>query len=133
MNENEIKELFGIKNYPKRTNLQNDSLHLYFALLSEAFNDAGYTIKDVIQIINMGLLWTPISVKEALWRPLQVNMLGKQSTTQLNTVDITTICEPLRIVLNDRLKIDIPFPSTEQTVAYKKSLIEQSKQFAKGC
>jgi len=127
MDEKEIKQLFGIKEYPQRTKLQNDSLHLYFLLLSEELNNAGYNLKTVLDNINLDIPVTPVSVKESIWRPIQEKMLGKKSTTELSTIDITTIWEALNLAFGTRMGIHVPFPSEEQTKNYLESL-KQSNQ-----
>ena len=122
MNEKEVKKIFGIKKYPQRTKLQNKSLHLYFTLLAEACNDAGYSLKKVLDNIHLDIPVTAISVKESIWRPIQKEMLGKDSTTELDTTDITTIWEALNQALGSRMGIHVVFPSEEQTRAYIESL-----------
>lgn len=122
MNEQEIKKLFGIKEYPKRTKLQNKALHLYFSLLAEACSDAGYSLKKVLDNIHLDIPVTPVSAKESIWKPIQKEMLGKDSTTELDTTDITTIWEALNQALGSRLGIHVKFPSEEETQAYIDSL-----------
>lgn len=96
----------------KRTIRQNSSLHLYFKLLSEALNEAGLDMKAVIKP-EVEISWTPTSVKEYLWKPLQEKLFGKRSTTRLKKKDIDIVYDNLNRILGERTEIFIPFPSIE--------------------
>lgn len=125
MDEKEIREIFGIK--PERTLKQNKAMHLYFTLLSEAFNEAGLDLKDVLNEIRCSIPATPISVKEALWKPLMKLLTGKERTRDMDTTDITKVYEPLNLALGERLGIHVPFPDEKTTEAYLKSLKQTKK------
>ena len=122
MDEKEVKEIFGIK--PQRTKLQNAALHLFFTHISEDLNAAGHTMKDVIAAINLGIPVTPVSAKEVVWKPIMKAMTGKESTTQMDTTNITTVYEAINLAFGERLGVHTPFPTQEQTEAYLDSLKE---------
>jgi len=92
-----------------RSNQQNKSIHLYFTMVADALNDAGLDIKKAVE---MDIPWTPILVKELLWRDIQRTMLKKESTTQLTTKEIDVVWEVLNRYLAS-LGIHEPFPSIE--------------------
>lgn len=96
----------------KRTIAQNSALHLWFTQLAEELNAAGYDMRQVIRQ-DIEIPWTPYSVKEYLWRPVQRAQLGKKSTTQLDTLDIDRIYEILNKTIGERTGIHVPFPSIE--------------------
>lgn len=98
-------------NTPKtRTDQQNRALHLYFQLLADEFNNAGYTVQLILSK-KMDLDWTKDSVKELLWRPAQRAILGKKSTTELSKQeDIDKVYEHLNRHLSEKFFIHIPFP-----------------------
>lgn len=96
-----------------RSNKQNNSLHLYFQLLSTELNLAGYDMRKVIRP-EVDISWTPYSVKEYLWRPLQKVMFGKKSTTQLSTEDINSIYDQVNRIVGERTKIHVPWPCLEE-------------------
>ena len=91
-----------------RTLRQNSSLHLYFKQLAEALNDCGADMKTVIRV---DIQWTPYTVKEYLWRPMQKAYLGEKSTTRLKTKDIDKIYDMLNKVIGERTGVHISFPS----------------------
>lgn len=96
----------------KRTDQQNRALHLWFAQLSEALNDAGYDMRKTIRE-ELDIPWTSYAVKEYLWRPLQKSMLGKKSTTQLTTEEIDQVYDVINLTIGERTGISVPFPSIE--------------------
>jgi hypothetical protein len=96
---------------------QNRALHLYFKNLALELNLAGLTIQEVVKH-KMEMDWTPESVKELLWRPAQLRLLGKRSTTELlKHEDIDLIWEHLNRHLGEKLGIYVPFPSAESEEA----------------
>jgi len=99
----------------KRTLRQNDSLHLYFSLLSQELNAGGWDMKKVIRQ-EVDIPWSPQTVKEYLWRPLQKAQLDKKSTTELETTDIDLIYDTLNRVIGERTGVFIPFPSLDSMI-----------------
>lgn len=117
MNEEEIREMFGVK--PERTKLQNRAMHLAFTLLADELNNAGLDMKKVLKV---DIPWTPKTVKEFLYRPVMRAMLNKESTTELDTKEISDVWEVLTRELAEKKGVNaIPFPSQEQTKQYLKS------------
>lgn len=96
----------------KRTSKQNRALHLYFRLLAEALNEAGYDMKAVIRK-EVDIPWTMESVKEYLWRPIQKQYILEKSTVQLSTKNIDEIYDIVNRVIGERTGVFIPFPSFE--------------------
>lgn len=97
-----------------RTPQQNKSLHLWLTLLAESLNAAGYDMKVFFEAADfqVHLPWSPVSCKELLWRPSQRAMTGKESTTELSTVDPTIIHEALMRRISEVTGIEyIPWPS----------------------
>lgn len=93
-----------------RTSKQNKALHLYFGILAEALNDSG---QDMKHVIRTEISWSPYSVKEYLWRPLQKHILGKESTTELTTDEIDKIYDQMNRIIGERTGVYVPFPSME--------------------
>ena len=107
-----------VPNQKKRTQTQNNALHLYFRLISDKLSDAGYTIEMVLKR-SPEVSWSPVMVKELLWRPLQRIKLGKKSTTELNSVsDINEVYNELNLFLSQNFGITEPFPSLEELEKY---------------
>lgn len=97
----------------KRTSQQNRSLHLYCELLANALNDAGYEMKAVLAVKQVDVPWSPERVKEVLWRPIQIAMTGKHSTTELNRVEPGKIYEVLNRHIAQNFGVSVPFPSED--------------------
>lgn len=96
----------------RRTPQQNKALHLYFTHLANALNDAGFSVKQVLERKTVDIDWTPESVKELLWRPVQVAALGKTSTTELKKrQDIDLVYSTLNRHLSEQLGLHVAFPS----------------------
>ena len=102
----------------KRTIKQNRALHLWFEFLAAALNDAGLDQRTVLKP-EVEIPWTPEAVKEQLWRPIQVAMLQKKSTTDLETPEVSKVKEVLvrHLVKSFGQFFNPPdFPSIDQLV-----------------
>src|SRR3990167_6563159 len=96
----------------QRTIQQNKALHVLFAQIAEALNDAGYSVQTVIKTTH-DISFTPYNVKELLWRNFQEMTLGKHSTTELTTKEIDEVYDQLNRFLGEKFGTHIPFPSLE--------------------
>lgn len=96
----------------KRTPQQNKALHVDFRQISDALNDAGLDMRLVLKP-GVPIPWTPKSVKEYLWRPIQNAMYQKKSTTELaKQEEIDSIHKTLMRHLGEKFGVQyIPFPS----------------------
>lgn len=105
------------KTEQQRTELQNRALHLYFKFIAEALNDAGLDMRKVLKP-HVSIPWSTETVKDYLWRPLQIALLGKKSTTQLSTKEIDKVFDVLNRHLGTEFGVQEDFPSVE-TIMYK--------------
>ena len=96
----------------QRTLTQNRAMHKYFSLLADEFNAAGLDMKKILKP-EIDIAWTPTSIKEYLWKPIQKAMFSKESTTKLETNEITKIYETLNRFTAEKHQIGIDFPSLE--------------------
>jgi len=101
------------KERKQRTILQNKSLHKYCELLAEALNDAGYEMKAVLAVKQVDIPWNKDRVKGVLWKPLQEAITGKESTTELNTVDPSEIYAILDRHISQNFGVHVPWPCEE--------------------
>ena len=97
----------------QRTSQQNRSLHLYFTLLADELNVAGYDMRKTLQE-SIDIPWTPTNVKSFLWKPVQEAMLEKESTTELTTKDIDMIYDVINKTIGERTGVHVPFPSKDE-------------------
>lgn len=80
-----------------RSNLQNRALHLYFTECATQFNELGFTFNyhDPFTGHIIEMTWTGEMIKEYIWRPIQLTLFDKKSTTKLTTSEINEIVEIL--------------------------------------
>ena len=99
-------------NRAARTELQNRSLHLYLTMLSDALNDAGLTVMVVLTALfkSPNFAWSAYLVKERIWRPVQEQTLGEESTTKLETNHVSIIHDSINRATSDKLGVSVPFP-----------------------
>lgn len=92
-----------------RTNKQNRALHLWLRKLVVELDNAGLDMKAVLRP-EIDIPWTDALAKEWLWKPLQLAMLGKESTTELETGEVSKVYETLNRHMANKFGISVPFP-----------------------
>lgn len=97
----------------RRTLQQNKALHKFYELLAEDLNTAGLDMKRTLKE-QVDIPWTPVTIKEYLWRPIQDAMLHKESTTELTTKEVNDVYEVLIRHLGEKFNITTAFPSEEK-------------------
>lgn len=100
----------------RRTSAQNNALHLWYELLAKELNDKGIAMTTVLQKFILDTPATKYTVKELIWRPLQIALLGKTSTTELlKKEEIDQIYDSLVKFFAETMELEIPhFPSMEE-------------------
>jgi len=89
-------------------------LKIYCEMIAKALNDAGQDMRGVLKT-NTQVWWDKDSVKEFLWRPVQVLQLQKKSTTQLSTREIDEVYDTVNRHLGKHIDT-IMFPSIEDII-----------------
>lgn len=109
------QDTLSAKEEKKRTTAQNSALHLWFSLVAEEMQRNGITMTAVLQKFILDAPATKYGVKEYLWRPLQEEMLGKKSTTELlKQKDIDGVYDALNKFFGETMHMSLPpFPSIE--------------------
>ena len=100
----------------KRTPSQNNALHKYFELVAEALNDAGISRMEYAELVKsrgIELSWSKENVKEDMWKLIQYAKLKKESTTELDKLEVDDIQREMHNFLASKFGIDVPFPSEE--------------------
>jgi len=100
------------------TNQQRKALHLYFTHLANRLNEAGLDMKAVLKP-EIDIPWTPQTIKEYLWRPIQKIQVNKTSTTTLERKEIDEIFNTLNRYLGQKFNIYEPFPSFEEMMLHE--------------
>lgn len=97
----------------QRTPQQNKALHKYFDNLAIALNEGGYSVQLALKE-RIELEWDSGKVKELMWRPMQMAILGKESTKELSKIeDIDRVYEHLNRHTSEKFHISVDFPSHE--------------------
>ena len=113
------------RNQGTRTLNQNSAIHLWLTQLAEELDKHGFTIQNIVAKIQRAEIRpTMRGLKEVLWRPYQIASVKKESTTQLNKLEVDTIYEGLNKFIGENFEIHIPFPcdqvrQMEQLGGYK--------------
>ena len=94
------------------TTQQNKAMHKYFTLLSDELNAGGYSVQQVLaQAVDRE--WTQATVKDNLWRPIQVAMTNKSSTAELEGSELAEIYEVLNRHTSSLFGVGVLFPNDE--------------------
>lgn len=101
-----------VKRLGTRSAAQNSSLHLFCRWLSDALNEAGLSVRETLRE-DVEIPWTPDSVKELIWRPVQKAMIGKESTTRMNKLEPSDVYDVLMRHLGEKHGIYVAWPSVE--------------------
>jgi hypothetical protein len=96
----------------KRTSLQNRAIHKFCGLLADKFNAAGLDMVTVLKEKETEVSWTMESVKDVIWRSIQLALFpDKPSTTQLETHEVTKVYEQIARHMSNRFNINQSFPN----------------------
>ena len=96
-----------------RTTAQNRALHLYFTFISDELNNLGLEFEyQGLNIKDLSIPYTPKIVKDFVWRPIQVALFDKESTTKLNSKEINTIIDVITKFFGER-GVYLEFPNID--------------------
>ena len=99
-----------------RSTAQNRSLHLYFSFISNELNELGIQYQYTgISGKTFELRYTSDLVKNFIWRPIQMSMFNKKSTTQLTTKEMNDIIDVITNFFAER-GIVLDFPSMDTLI-----------------
>lgn len=79
-------------------------------MLADELNFAGLDMKKTLKP-EIDIWWTPESIKNYLWRPIQKAMTIKESTTELTTDEVNKIYKVLDKFTSEKHHIHLEFPS----------------------
>ena len=106
----------SVKSAKARTLTQNKAIHKYCSMLAEAFNDAGLDMNNVLAE-GTRIPWSEERVKELIWRKVQVAALGKESTTKLETFEVSQVYDIVNRHISQTFGVFVPFPSKNEMIA----------------
>jgi len=93
----------------KITRPQQRALHLLLRMLGKTLNDAGLDQRKVLKP-SYSIPWSEHSVKEHLWRQMQIALIQEESTKYIDSKDINLIMKVLMKNLGEKFGVYIPFP-----------------------
>jgi hypothetical protein len=99
----------------KRTLSQNAAMHLYFQLLAEGLNDAGLDMKKVLKP-SVAIPWTKQSIKNHLWKPVQLAMFDTESTKKLEKKQVSMVYETLNRHMSTEFSTGLHFPCVDEAM-----------------
>ena len=97
----------------RRSERQNNSLHLYLTQWAELLNDNGIGMKMIVGN-NMDIPVTMELLKDNVWKKIQKEMFGFKSTTELdNDKEINAIVDSISKFFGELYGLYVPWPSEE--------------------
>jgi hypothetical protein len=100
----------------KRSNTQNSALHLYFDFISKELNNLGLEFQyQGLKGLDFSIMYTPNIVKEFVWRPIQIALFDKESTTKLTSKEINEIIDVITKFFGER-GVYLEFPSIQSLI-----------------
>ena len=100
----------------KRTKKQNKALHKFCELIAKSCNLAGYEFVLTSPVLKspVDVPWTMESVKEHVWRPIQIaHYPDKKSTADLDKTEISEIADVISRYLAESKGILVVFPNKD--------------------
>jgi hypothetical protein len=94
-----------------RTSKQNASLHVYLRSVSDALNDAGYSVEKFFKP-GYQVPFNETTVKTEIWHTMQVAVSGKDSSSDLTPAEVVEVFDRLNAVLAGK-GIHVPWPSRD--------------------
>lgn len=101
------------ENKPVRTLTQNKAIHKYFAMLADSLNNAGYDVRKAMRH-DVAIPWTDKLVKELIWRKVQKAMFEVDSTTKLDTSQVSEVYEVINRHTAESFCVSVAFPEKER-------------------
>lgn len=95
-----------------RSDLMNRCMHKYFEKLAEALNDAGYDFKKFLEVsqYKLDVPWNKYLCKDTLWRPVQIAMTGKESTTAATDGECCQIYDVVNARVAELTGVSVEWP-----------------------
>ena len=103
-------EEFDLERPSKRSGQQNKAIHLYCEQLAEVLNDAGLDMRRFLRV-DRDIPWNKDSVKEYIWKEIQIAMFQEESTSELEAGQVDQVYSVLDRNTQQKHGIHVPFPS----------------------
>lgn len=108
--------ILSIKKKPvKRTDAQSNAIHLWCQQQADHWNESGYDMMKVLEKA-VPVKWTKETVKETIWRKVQKAIIHKESTTNLDTKEVSEVYDQINSGLSNNKIPIVAFPSREEVI-----------------
>lgn len=109
-------EIKIVRRAKQRTDQQRKAIEVYCRELATALNDAGLDQRAVLAQMREGveIPWQQETVKDTLWRRIQVAILGKESTTKLNADEVSRVYDTLNRWTGSTFGVSVQFPEKKE-------------------
>lgn len=114
--EERFLEIKIVRRAKQRTDQQRKAIEVYCRELATALNDAGLDQRAVLAQMREGveIPWQQETVKDTLWRRIQVAILGKESTTKLNADEVSRVYDTLNRWTGATFGVSVQFPEKKE-------------------
>ena len=96
-----------------RSNKQNNTLHLLFKRIAESLNESGFEIEHPFNA-EFTIPWTDTAVKTMLYHPIIRAMYDKESSSNLDTAQLSESMSTLVDAVTRNTGVFIPIPALEE-------------------
>ena len=105
----------------KRTDAQNNALHLWLSQLATICNDAGIDMVLLLETLNgkAEIPCTCESLKERFYKPILEHLTNKKSTAKMDTKEIDLVHQTACRIMAESFGIPAP-PSPDRHFPYEK-------------
>jgi len=95
---------------PKRTDQQRKAIEVYCNMLAKKLSDSG---KDIMTTLKQdaSIPWTQELIKSLVWKPIQKTMFDTNSTTKLNTEQVSKVYEVINRHMGENHGVSFNFPN----------------------
>jgi hypothetical protein len=99
----------------QRSSQQQKAIEVYCRELADTLNKSGLDQRKVMDFMREGveIPWTQSSVKEALWRTVQIASIGKKSTADLHRDEVCKVYDILNRWTSEKIGVSVIFPSED--------------------
>lgn len=97
---------------------QEKAMHKMFGLLADDLNELGLTMRVLLKP-EIEIPWDKKTVKDYLWRGIQKIVTGKESTTELTSVEVDKVFKVLEHYLGEKHGVEINFPNIQDVINEK--------------
>lgn len=94
-----------------RTPQQRKALEVYCRMVADELNRNGITFTKFFRE-GYSVPWSQEIVKDNVWRPMQIAMTGKKSTTEAATTEYPQIYDAINLKLSEH-GIHVPWPEKD--------------------